>query len=378
MKNIEEFKKVRGVFEKELGSGVWWVQYFDAEGKRHREKVGSKRAAIKLVELRRTQRLEGRKLPKPRTRPLLLRELTDSALAYTSGQPGYRTNVSRMKHLIAEFGDCVAEEITPERIKARLDSATDRRCRAKDGEAFTPKKLSVATKNRYIALLKLTFRLAEESRKIAFNPARLMHQKKENNARIRWLRDKEEGALREVIQRDYPEHMPEFEIALHTGMRRSEQYRMEWERVDFENGLIEVPQSKHGEKRYVRMNSRVRMILTTLKDQSTGTGCVFSALTPRFWFEPAVAAAGVKDFTWHCLRHTFISRLVMAGVDLRTVQELAGHKTIAMTCRYAHLSPQHQQSAIEKLVPLVSEEETATSSATEEFEGLNSEPATVH
>ena len=59
----------------------------------------------------------------------------------------------------------------------------------------------------------------------------------------------------------------------------------------------------------------------------------------------------LKGFTWHCLRHTFISRLVMKGVDLRTVQELAGHKTISMTVRYAHLAPEHNQAAIEKLVP---------------------------
>jgi site-specific recombinase XerD len=50
------------------------------------------------------------------------------------------------------------------------------------------------------------------------------------------------------------------------------------------------------------------------------------------------------------LRHTFACRLVMAGVDLKTVQELMGHKSIAMTARYAHLSPEHQRSVLEKLV----------------------------
>jgi site-specific recombinase XerC len=61
--------------------------------------------------------------------------------------------------------------------------------------------------------------------------------------------------------------------------------------------------------------------------------------SPRFWFDAAVKEAKLSDFTWHCLRHTFASRLVMAGVDLRTVQELMGLKTIQMTVRYAHLAP---------------------------------------
>jgi site-specific recombinase XerD len=335
-------KKQRGVFEKIPGSGIWWIQYFDADGKRHREKVGAKSAAIKLVELRRAARTEGRKLPKPRTRPLIFRELTDAALAYTKGKANYPTNVSRMTVLGAEFGNCPAEDITPEQIEAWLSTRTE---------------WALATKNRYIALLKLTFRLAEKAKRIRYNPARLVRQEKENNARIRWLSANEETALRAVIERDCPEHMPEFEVGLHTGMRRSEQYRMEWERVDFENGLIEVPKSKPGDKRYVRMNSRVRMILSALKDYGLGDR-VFACQSPRSWFDPAVKAAKVKNFSWHCLRHTFISRLVMAGVDLRTVQELAGHKNIAMTCRYAHLAPGHQQAAVEKLVP------SATTTAT--------------
>ncbi len=79
---------------------------------------------------------------------------------------------------------------------------------------------------------------------------------------------------------------------------------------------------------------------------------------PRYWFEPLVVATGLKDFTWHCLRHTFASRLVMAGVDIRTVAELMGHKTLAMTMRYAHLAPDHQRAAVERLEP------TATRTAT--------------
>ena len=66
-------------------------------------------------------------------------------------------------------------------------------------------------------------------------------------------------------------------------------------------------------------------------------------------FMPALKQAKIEGFRWHDLRHTFASRLVMAGVDLRTVQELLGHKTMAMTMRYSHLSPQHQLDAVKRL-----------------------------
>lgn len=71
---------------------------------------------------------------------------------------------------------------------------------------------------------------------------------------------------------------------------------------------------------------------------------------PRKWFDTALAKAEIKDVTWHTLRHTFASRLVMRGVDLKTVQELMGHKTIAMTFRYAHLAPSHKAAALKVLV----------------------------
>jgi len=66
-------------------------------------------------------------------------------------------------------------------------------------------------------------------------------------------------------------------------------------------------------------------------------------------FEGVRKRAGIVNFRFHDLRHTFASHLVMAGVDLRTVQELLGHKSFEMTLRYAHLSPEHKKAVLDTL-----------------------------
>ena len=80
----------------------------------------------------------------------------------------------------------------------------------------------------------------------------------------------------------------------------------------------------------------------------------------KHWFEPAVREAGVTSFTWYGLRHTFASRLVMAGVDIRTVADLMGHQSIQMTMRYAHLAPAHRLAAVERLVEVSTDTKTDT------------------
>jgi len=85
------------------------------------------------------------------------------------------------------------------------------------------------------------------------------------------------------------------------------------------------------------LNAIAIAVLSELRKRGDGTGQVIRnvkglALSdPRHWFEPAIRMAKIRDFSWHCLRHTFASPLVMSGVDLRTVQELLGHKSIAIT-----------------------------------------------
>lgn len=329
-------KKQRGVFEKVANSGVWWIQYFDAAGRRRREKVGPKSLAIKLAEKRRTDARAGVKMPENlRAKAASFSQLAERALAYSkANKRSHGHDVLRMPALIAAFGNRAAEDITRGDIQKWLDS--------KAGE-WAP-----ATRNRYLALLKLTYRLAEEDGIIKVNPVRLVRQGKEDNSRVRYLSDAEETILRAIIAKTYSDHLAEFELALMTGMRQGEQFSLVWENIDLNAARLRLDQTKNGHGRFVQLNSRALAALSMLRDRGLATGRVFFNQKPR-WFTEAVREVGMKDFTWHCLRHTFASRLVMAGVDLRTVQELLGHRSIHMTMRYSHLSPEHCVKALEKL-----------------------------
>src|SRR5262245_25199538 len=103
------------------------------------------------------------------------------------------------------------------------------------------------------------------------------------------------------------------------------------------------------------MNDVLTTTLKAVRMNTLADGLVFCSRkgTPyrsfRSAFELAVRKAGLENFTFHDLRHTFASRLVMAGVDLPTVKELMGHKDIKMTLRYTHLSSDNKRRAVRAL-----------------------------
>ena len=147
-------------------------------------------------------------------------------------------------------------------------------------------------------------------------------------------------------------------VGIHTGLRiQSEALTLRWEDVDFKRGLLTVraAYAKSGESRAVNLNSAVKAALARLRENSRGQyvfskpdGSPYKSI--RTAFETACRRAKLADVSPHTLRHTFASRLAMAGVDLRTIQELGGWKELDMLQRYAHLSPSHKAEAVEKIV----------------------------
>ena len=191
--------------------------------------------------------------------------------------------------------------------------------------------------------------------KVPSNPVRQAKPRKENNERVRFLDEKEETKLREKIKELCPEREPEFDLALHPGMKRGEQYGLRCQNVNLKHGIITIARSKHGESQHVQINSRARASLLKFRELRGGIGYVCpgfegSPLHDRQdWFNECLSAAEIANFRWHDLRHTFASRLVMAAVPLRAVQVLLGHKRIETTLRYSHLGEAHLQEAVERL-----------------------------
>jgi integrase len=210
---------------------------------------------------------------------------------------------------------------------------------------------SEVTINRELAFLKNMFTMAIKWGKASENPMKQVRLFREDNGRTRFLAEDEEAHLLACCG---PYLRPIVITALHTGFRKSELLCLTWADVDFVRQTLTVraAYTKNGETRSVPMTAVLTDTLKAIRINAAPTAPVFRTREGQPYrhistaFGTAMRRAGVMDFTFHDLRHTFASRLVMEGVDLTTVKELMGHKHITMTLRYAHLAPGHKRSAI--------------------------------
>ena len=261
----------------------------------------------------------------------------------------YKTDLSRIKavrQFLRSKGIEKLEGITPAVIE--------------EFRSVVLRTSSTNTFNHYLTLIKAMLNKAVAWRNLKENPLKNVKKLKSTNARqIRFLTPKEICAILEnagdLMQRV-------IKILLYTGMRRSELVFLTWDDIDFHNKLITVQSKpeigfhpKSHRPRSIPINPDLEQLLLDLPQKGKylfddGKGKPLHCkdyYTKQF--EKILKMADVKNANLHTLRHTFASNLVMAGVDLRTVQELLGHSTISVTERYAHLSPDHRTRAVNVL-----------------------------
>jgi integrase len=200
-----------------------------------------------------------------------------------------------------------------------------------------------------LALLRHLLRLAHEEWETLPAVPRIRLEK-EPEGRIRWLgqyaHDEEARLLAACKKSRNHDLVKIVTIALETGLRRGELLGLTWERIDLSRGVIRLELTKAGRRREVPMRQAVYDVLAGLPGPREGR--VWPGGAIRTAFENAVAEAKLDDFHFHDCRHHFASWFVMRGGNLQALQKILGHATLAMTQRYAHLSPDFLRAEVAK------------------------------
>lgn len=332
-----------GVYQR----GNTWRLDFTHNGKRYYCKLGTnitKTAAKEIAAVKRSAILKGEEGIGRKQKDITFDEATKLYLDWVRTNKRASTAIqyeTTMRNLASSFGGKKLSAIHPFLI-----------------EKYKQKRVKQDVKvavNRELACLKAMFYRCIECGKFeGENPVRRVKMLKESRGRLRYLEPEEELRLLEAASEPLRTII---QVGIYSGLRVvSEALTLLWEDIDFERNMITVraEHAKNGRERRVNMNSVIREALARLEKTSSAPWVFTQENGERLRnirrrFERACRKAELEGVTPHVLRHTFASRLVMGGVDLRTVQELGGWAQLKMLERYAHLSEQHKADAVEKI-----------------------------
>jgi integrase len=242
------------------------------------------------------------------------------------------------KHLEPRFGGKTLDSITPldiEKMKLDLKKGINKR-----GKPYAP-----ATIKHQLVILRRLYNLARKWGVYAgASPLESVTMPKIDNQITEFLRDEELKRLLDTLEKwPFKESAAFVNFALLTGLRRGEMFKLTWDDVDFERGLIRLRDPKGGKTENLPISNEALEILRTLEVNSA---YMFPGKDGRQrtnfngpWQRIRKAAGLPTGFRFHGLRHHFASTLVSNGVDLLVVQKLLTHKDAKTTQRYAHLAP---------------------------------------
>lgn len=294
---------------------------------------------------------EGRYFNKTVSHKKTLNELIDRYLARVLPDKRQRTQDSQ-KAQLAWWRDEIGTLAL-----ASVDSSCIADCRDK----LTDEGRMPATANRYMAALSHCLTYAKKELKwIESNPCLDVKKGKETRGRVRFLSSDERNRLLDACKESSCKQLyPAVLLAMSTGMRRGEQMGLTWRQVDLQTGRIILEDTKNGERRTVIATGPALDELKKMaKVRRIDCDLVFPGQrkTPVILTKPWYAvlkAAGIENFRWHDLRHSFASELAMSGATLAEIAEAMGHKTLSMVKRYAHLTEGHISSVVERMTARV-------------------------
>ena len=294
-----------------------------------------------------------------------LRKLIDDLYApwLKEHRRGAPTTLYILTHYFKDFMERNVESITTQEVERWQTQERER-------------GLKASSINRPLTALKSILHWACKRGIIAEYPLKYLEMlRDESDARVRYLSDEERKRLFAAIdererklkkhqpgisEEDFADHIkPMILISLNTGIRRGALLALRWSDVDLQKGLLvlRAASAKNARTLYAPMNRTVKRTLYTWKRQTHGADSAlvfqYSDGTPisstHYIWKKLLCTAKIQNFHWHDMRHDFASRLAMSGVDLNTIRELLGHTDLKMTLRYAHLTPQIRQKAVNTL-----------------------------
>ena len=251
-----------------------------------------------------------------------------------------------------QIGDKLLADITPSLIGELRDKLLK--------ETTVRKKLRApATVVRYMAALSHAFSICvKEWGWLDDSPMRKVQKPREPRGRVRYLSTEERISLLKACKESSNKYLyPIVIVALSTGMRLSEILNLRWTDIDFAKERIFLEKQKNGERSMIPLAGLALQLLKECHEhRSVASWLLFPSkedsnkpIDIRFPWEKALAISDVKNFSFHCLRHSAASYLAMNGCSLIEIQKILRHKAISQTVRYSHLSDDHMGEAVARM-----------------------------
>lgn len=321
------------------------VWYFECmyKGVRYYERIGavSKTVAVKKASQIYARIVEGTFLPE-RNVPTF-REVAEDYRGWyethsKAKKRGKHVHIMRINRLIDFFGRYKLDKINWRTVE------NYKRKRLCEG-------VSRVTINKELRLLKTIIKRAIDLEMYSGKMPKIELFPDKEKEIVRSLTEEEARKLIEACPEWFK---PVVVFALHTGLRAGEIFSLKWEQVDFAEGVIVLEKENTKTKDYYKvfMNETLKNLLLKLKEEQEEKGIEhgyvfvnrfglpyrYEDKTYRKVFQTACRKAGIKNFRFHDLRHTFASWVAMCSRDIYAVQKLLNHKDLRTTKRYAHLT----------------------------------------